>query len=63
MKQGLTFGEYRFDRTAGRLWFHEREIRLTPKAAGVLAALIERAGELVTKQELFASLWPDTAVR
>jgi TolB-like protein/tetratricopeptide (TPR) repeat protein len=62
MKQGLTFGEYRFDRTAGRLWFHEREIRLTPKAAGVLAALIERAGELVTKQELFASLWPDTAV-
>ncbi|HEX2343403.1 MAG TPA: winged helix-turn-helix domain-containing protein [Vicinamibacterales bacterium] len=62
MKQGLTFGEYRFDRTAGRLWFHEREIRLTPKAAGVLAALIERAGELVTKQELFASLWRDVAV-
>ena len=39
-----------------------REIRLTPKAAAVLAALIERAGEPVTRRELFASVWGDTIV-
>jgi TolB-like protein len=62
MEQSVNFGSYRFEPSAGRLWFGKREIRLTPKAAGVLAALVARGGELVTKQELFASLWPDTAV-
>jgi adenylate cyclase len=62
MEQGITFGGYRFEPSNGRLWLREREIRLTPKAAAVLAALVARAGELVTKQELFATLWPDTAV-
>jgi len=62
MEQTITFGRYRFDALTGQLWSHQREIRLTPKAAGVLAALVARAGELVTKQDLFASLWPDVAV-
>jgi TolB-like protein len=62
MEQSVTFACYRFDASTGQLWSAEREIRLTPKAAGVLAALAARAGELVTKQELFASLWRDTAV-
>jgi len=62
MEQGITFGGYRFEPSSGRLWLREREIRLTPKAAAVLAALVARAGELVTKQALFASLWPDTIV-
>jgi TolB-like protein len=62
MDHGVDFGGFRFEPPSGRLWFGEREIRLTPKAAGVLAALVARAGELVTKQELFASLWGDVAV-
>jgi DNA-binding winged helix-turn-helix (wHTH) protein len=62
MKQGVRFGRYRFDSSTGQLWAGEREIRLTPKAAGVLAALVARPGQLVTKEELFASLWRDIVV-
>jgi adenylate cyclase len=38
------------------------EVKLTPKAAAVLGVLIERAGQPVTKQELFASVWSNTIV-
>ncbi len=62
MEQGVRFGRYRFDPSTGRLWSRRREIRLTPKAGGLLAALVSRAGELVTKQDLLASLWRDVAV-
>jgi TolB-like protein len=62
MERGVTFGRYRFEPSTGRLWSRKREIRLTPKAAGLLAALLARAGDLVTKEDLFASLWRDVAV-
>ena len=62
MEQAVTFGRYRFDASTGQLWSGKREVRLTPKSAGVLAELVKRPGELVTKQDLFASLWPDVAV-
>src|SRR5262249_45153442 len=62
MENGLRFDCYRFDPSTGQLWSNQREIRLTPKAAGVLAALTARPGELVTKEELFAALWRDITV-
>lgn len=34
--------------------------RLTPKSLGVLLALARRAGQVVTRDELFADVWPDT---
>ncbi|MCL7715163.1 winged helix-turn-helix domain-containing protein [Stenotrophomonas mori] len=37
-----------------------RASRLTPKASGVLQVLARRAGEVVTRDELFAQVWPDT---
>jgi DNA-binding winged helix-turn-helix (wHTH) protein/energy-coupling factor transporter ATP-binding protein EcfA2 len=37
-------------------------LRLTPKALSVLCRLAERPGEVVTKQELFTAVWPNTAV-
>lgn len=37
-------------------------LRLTPKAFALLHLLAERAGQLVTKQELLDGVWPDTAV-
>ena len=40
----------------------QREIKLTRKAALVLGALVERAGQPVTKQELFAAVWSNTVV-
>ena len=60
--QHVSFGSYRFEPATARLWGGEREVKLTRKAAAVLGALIERAGQPVTKQELFASVWGNTVV-
>lgn len=37
-----------------------RPVRLTPKAVGVLLVLARNAGNVVTRDELFAQVWPDT---
>jgi TolB-like protein/Tfp pilus assembly protein PilF len=62
MTQQLSFGRYRFEPATARLWADQREIKLTRKAASVLGLLVERAGQPVTKQELFASVWSNTVV-
>ena len=61
-KQQLTFGSYRFDPQTGQLWRGKQEVRLTLKATTVLRYLVERAGQVVTKDDLFAAAWPDTVV-
>ncbi len=58
----VNFGTYRFDLQTGRLWSSVDEVRLTPKAAAVLRVLLDNAGTPVSKEELFASVWKDTAV-
>lgn len=58
----LTFARFRFEPESARLWSGKREIKLTPKAAGVLAMLVERAGEPVSKEELFGRVWRGTVV-
>src|SRR6202790_2529543 len=40
----------------------EAPVRLGSRALEILTALVERAGELVTKSELMARVWPDTIV-
>lgn len=62
MEQSIRFGDYRFDAASGRLWSGMEEIRLTPKASSVLRVLVMRAGEPVSKEDLFASVWNDTVV-
>src|SRR5262245_18737102 len=62
MEQAVVFDRHRFDQRTGRLWAGRREVDLTPRAAAVLGALIARAGELVTRQELFERVWGDTVV-
>src|SRR5512141_3110568 len=57
MSEQVTFGRDRFETQTARLWDGSSEIKLTPKAAAVLALLVRRAGEPVTKQELFAEVW------
>jgi DNA-binding winged helix-turn-helix (wHTH) protein len=44
------------------LWRGKQEVSLTGKASAVLRYLVERAGQLVTKDELFAAVWPQTVV-
>src|SRR4051812_6343846 len=62
MEHEARFADYKFELTTGRLWHGAREVRLTPKAAAVLRELITHAGQLVSKEALFASVWADTAV-
>lgn len=62
MRPDVAFGPYRFDPSTGQLWSGGWEVRLTPKASAVLGALVTRAGQPVTKEELFAIVWPDTLV-
>jgi TolB-like protein/Tfp pilus assembly protein PilF len=61
-RRQLGFGGYRLEPATGRLWSGEREIHLTPKASAVLVALVSRAGQPVTKDELFATVWNGTPV-
>jgi len=62
MHASLSFDPFRFEPTTGRLWRGPQEVNLTPKAAAVLGALLDRPGELVPKHEFFASVWQDTVV-
>src|SRR5688500_2495459 len=62
MGRQVQFDRFRFDSATGRLWASGQEVRLTPKAAAVLAMLVAHVGEPVSKEELFATVWPDTAV-
>ena len=58
----LSFGPFRFDTRSGELWHGAVQAKLTPRAAAVLALLAERAGQLVTKQELLDRVWGGLAV-
>jgi DNA-binding winged helix-turn-helix (wHTH) protein/predicted ATPase len=58
----LAFGSFRFDARSGQLFDDGRELRLTPRAAAVLQALAERAGDVVSKQDLFDRVWNGIAV-
>ena len=58
----LCFGAYRLDPDDERLWRGKQVVRLTSKALQVLWQLAARSQQLVTKDELFASVWPETAV-
>jgi DNA-binding winged helix-turn-helix (wHTH) protein/predicted ATPase len=57
----ICFGVYRLDRTQG-LWRDRDEIKLTPKSLSLLSVLVERAGQVVPKEELFRLVWSETAV-
>ena len=61
-EQCVSFSGYRFGVASGRLWSGSQEIRLTPKASQVLKLLVTNAGEPVSREALFASVWSDAAV-
>ena len=61
-RRAVAFGPFTFDRTSRLLWKDGVELSLPPRVLGVLALLLERPGELVTKQELIAAVWRDAFV-
>ncbi|MCH7825649.1 MAG: winged helix-turn-helix domain-containing protein, partial [Acidobacteria bacterium] len=61
-KGTFAFGPFRFDRSNGVLSSNGVEFPLQPRVLRVLEHLLERPGEVVSKQELLDAVWPDTVV-
>jgi adenylate cyclase len=58
----MSFGPFRLDVRNEQLWHGHAVLRLTNKALSVLCYLVEHHGQLVTKDELFAAVWPGVVV-
>jgi len=59
----LCFCQFELDFTSGELHKDGEKVALPPKAFEILRALAERPGDVVTREELRAQLWPaDTFV-
>jgi DNA-binding winged helix-turn-helix (wHTH) protein len=58
----LRFDRYVLDLDRGCLLLDGSEITLRPKTFAVLRYLVEHSGSLVSKDELFAAVWPNLAV-
>jgi predicted ATPase/DNA-binding winged helix-turn-helix (wHTH) protein len=57
-EQQSFFGPFRLDPTNECLWRGNKEIRLHPKAFVLLRYLVDRRGQMVTKESLLETLWP-----
>jgi len=55
----LSFGPFEFYPHRRYLTRHGYRVKLQPKAAALLARLLERPGEVVSRAELQKALWPD----
>ena len=56
----ITFGPFRLFAAHRLLLEGEKPVRLGSRAFDILTTLIERAGEIVRKEELIARAWPTT---
>src|SRR5215469_9027246 len=61
------FESFRLDRRAGVLFRHEHSGAVVPigigsRALDVLGVLVERAGDLVSRDQIITAVWPATAV-
>ena len=57
--QFLRFGVFEVDLRAGELRKNGRKLKLQEQPFQVLVALLERSGEVVTREDLRRRLWPD----
>jgi DNA-binding winged helix-turn-helix (wHTH) protein/TolB-like protein len=55
--QRVRFGRFEFDAAAGELYREGQRVRLQEQPRQVLAALLERPGEIATREELRERLW------
>src|SRR3954471_14301107 len=58
----VSFGPFAFDPENRLLWRDGSEIALPPRVSGVLAALLDRAGHVVARQDLLDRVWKDAFV-
>ena len=61
-ERAVSFGPFRLLPTQRLLLEGEKPLRLGSRALDILIALVEHPGELVSKKELMARVWPDTVV-
>lgn len=63
LNQGIyAFGDYRLDGPERRLWRADVSVSLPPKAFDLLLVLVDHAGQLVEKEYLLKTVWPDSFV-
>jgi len=60
-KPGICFGPFEADFRAGELRKHGAKLKIVGQPLEVLAVLLERPGEVVTREELRTKLWPADA--
>ena len=58
----IAFDHFSLDLINECLWRGSEEIKIRPKAFAVLNYLLNRSGQLVTKEELLNAVWPETFV-
>src|SRR5262245_33693685 len=58
----LRFSPFLMDPANACLWRGQKIVRLTPKAFAVLQHLVDRPGQLVTKEDILEAVWPTTVV-
>src|SRR6516164_9917653 len=57
-EQRVHFGPYELDAHAGELYKHGLKVKLQGHPIRILAMLLERSGELITREEIQQKLWP-----
>jgi DNA-binding winged helix-turn-helix (wHTH) protein len=62
MPTEVSFGPFRLLRTQFLLLEDDKPVPLGSRALEILVALLERPGELVSKHDLMARVWPDVFV-
>src|SRR6266581_3674545 len=60
--EDFAFGPFRLSTTRRELFAHGVPVTLGQRAFDVLLALVSRHGQLVTKDELMAEVWPGVVV-
>jgi DNA-binding response OmpR family regulator len=55
----LSVGALRLDVQARRIWVNGHDVALRPKEFDLLAVLVERAGNVVTREDLMALVWDE----
>lgn len=55
----VRFGEFEAQLASGELWRHGQKVRLQRLPFALLGLLLNRPGEVVSREEVRAHLWPD----
>jgi DNA-binding winged helix-turn-helix (wHTH) protein/TolB-like protein/Tfp pilus assembly protein PilF len=58
----LAFGKCRLDTVRRVLWCEEEPVGLPLKSLELLCLLVERGGQVVTKEEIWQTVWPEAFV-